>query len=172
VFGVPSFLVSQASSIVSTLSSDIAHVKGEIGVEILKNVGGMFGINWARELQIPIECTQASIGQEAWNAPEVQRGCKIIANQREELFELENKMIKKEVEQPLNVLTGESFAGYVVGNLYDYNPDIDNRYIPKKDWVILDNFQFNKDGSLIEEFKRNFEVTDDFNMQYAKKLLL
>ena len=172
VFGVPSFFVSQASSIVSTISSDVAHIRGEIGVEILKNVGDMLGINWAQELQIPIECTQASIGQEAWNAPEVQRGINIIANQREELFELENNMIKVEVEEPLNVLTGASFAGYVVGNIYDYNPDIDNRYIPKKDWVILDNFQFNKDKSLIEEFKRNFEVTDDFNMQYAKQLLL
>ena len=80
--------------------------------------------------------------------------------------------MKVEVEEPLNVLTGASISGYVVGNIYDYNPDIDNRYIPKKDWVILDNFQFNKDGSLIEEFKRNFEVTDDFNMQYAKQLLL
>ena len=172
LWSVPAFFVSQASSIVSTLSSDIAHVKGEILVETLKNVGDMLGISGTRELQIPIECTQASIGQEAWNAPEVQRGCKIIANQRDELFELKNYIMKVEVEQPLNVLTGASFAGYVVGNIYDYTPDIDNRYIPKKDWVILDNFQFNKDGSLIEEFKRNFEVTDDFNMQYAKQLLL
>jgi len=172
MFSVSSLITSQVSGIASTISSNVAHSYYKEGVKTLGYIGDTIMITGAREIQIPVVCEQASMGPEAWNAPEVQRGCTIIANQQQELLELRSSLIEVEVQEPLNVLTGESFAGYVVGKLYDYNPDIDNRYMPKKDWVILDNFQFNKDDSLIEEFYRNFETTDDFKFQYAKKSMV
>jgi hypothetical protein len=153
----------------STVSSLFAHkVSDEISTYV-GNIGDMLGISEARKLQIPIECGPAFIGKKAWNSPEVHRGCQIIANQQYELLEYKSRMVEVEVTEPLNVLTGGlSFAAYMVNKLPDYNPDIDNRYIPKPEWVILDNLQFDKDN-LLENFDYNFETTDDFNILYLNK---
>jgi hypothetical protein len=157
---------------VSTVSSDFAHKLSDEISTYMGNIGNMLGISEARKLQIPIDCGPAFIGKKAWNSPEVHRGCQIIANQQYELLELKSRMVEVEVKEPLNVLTGGlSFAAYIVNKLPDYNPDIDNRYIPKPEWVILDNLQFDKNNLLLEIFYKNFETTDDFNVLYINKSL-
>lgn len=159
------------TGVISTITGEQSHANyNEISTE-LGNIGDMLGISEARKLQIPIVCGPAFIGKKAWNSPEVHRGCQIIANQQQELLELKSRMVEREVKEPLNVLTGGlSFAAYMVNKLPDYNPDTDNRYMPKPEWVILDNLQFDKDN-LLENFDKNFETTDDFNILYLNKVL-
>jgi hypothetical protein len=161
------------TSVASTVSSDSAHKEANKISTHVGNLGDMLGIIGARELQLPIVCEPNVIGKKAWNSPEVQKGCTIIANQQHELLEFKSNIVEVEVTQPLNVLTGGqgtslSFAAYIVNKLPDYNPDTDNRYMPKPEWVILDNLQFDKDN-LLENFDKNFETTDDFNILYINK---
>ena len=69
---------------------------------------------------------------------EAYRSCQRARN---DLVKTRQKTMDLEYRIPYESLTGESSAGNFSKEYLDYQ-DIDNRYMPKESWILMDNYQY------------------------------